>query len=424
MMMLRNLLYLTVPALFTSCAKQLAAPLPQVEWDLFDSPNASPLPPDPQERMEGVYGVTEGNEVFGDQVVLKWSHTRIGGDTTYHVSIFGNENVVYLTGQGRKLDGSILLEMYWRTLVNTNTGPCWLTISPENGADLLNGSGEVTVNTVKIEGTYGDRNEMPDKRIVLHYKRPLTTDSTFYILAHRGGGRNSDQLPASENSVELIRLAPQLGANGVEIDVRLTSDGVPILYHDEDLNPRLVQDVGLHGPIKEFSYAQLEGVVRLVNGEKIPTLREALTAILNETDLRLVWLDLKFEGPLTSIRQLQDEFHDMAAAQGRDLRILIGLPDEEQVDRFKQLPNYQEVPSLCELDMNIVREVDAEVWAPMWVQGQQAPSVAEAQSEGRKAFVWTMDIPEFIEQYMNEGNYNGILSNYPSLLAYFHYVRQ
>lgn len=423
-MIVRNLLYLAFPALFTACQKQLAAPLPEVEWDLFNSPNAVPLPPHFHDRMEGVYGVTEGGDLLGGQVVLKWSHTRIGGDTTYHVSIFGEKNVVYLTGEGKKLDGSILLKMYWRTLVNTDTGPCWLMIAPENGADLIGGSEEVTVNTIKMEGHYGDRKEMPGKRIVLHYKRPLNSDSTFHILAHRGGGRNGDQLPASENSVELIRMAPQLGANGIEIDVRLTSDGTPVLYHDEDLNPRLVRDVGLHGPIAEYSYAQLEGMVRLVNGEKIPTLREALNSVLNETDLRLVWLDLKFEGQLTAVRQLQDEFHDLAAAQGRDLRILIGLPDDEQVDRFKQLPNYQQIPSLCELDMDVVRDVNAEVWAPMWVQGQQAPSVAEAQAEGRKAFVWTMDIPEFIQQYMNEGEYNGILSNYPSLLAYFHYVRQ
>jgi len=50
------------------------------------------------------------------------------------------------------------------------------------------------------------------------------------IIAHRGGG-----LLAPENTLAAIRYAVNLGLAGVEFDVKLTADEVPVLFHDETL---------------------------------------------------------------------------------------------------------------------------------------------------------------------------------------------
>ena len=50
------------------------------------------------------------------------------------------------------------------------------------------------------------------------------------ILAHRGGGGL-----APENTLAGLRLARNLGFRGVEFDVKLSRDGVPVLMHDETL---------------------------------------------------------------------------------------------------------------------------------------------------------------------------------------------
>lgn len=50
------------------------------------------------------------------------------------------------------------------------------------------------------------------------------------IIAHRG---NSSEAP--ENTLEAFRRAVQIGAHGVELDVQLSSDGVPVVIHDETL---------------------------------------------------------------------------------------------------------------------------------------------------------------------------------------------
>lgn len=50
------------------------------------------------------------------------------------------------------------------------------------------------------------------------------------IIAHRGGGAL-----APENTLAGMRIAARMGCRGVEFDVALTADGVPILMHDETL---------------------------------------------------------------------------------------------------------------------------------------------------------------------------------------------
>jgi glycerophosphoryl diester phosphodiesterase len=38
--------------------------------------------------------------------------------------------------------------------------------------------------------------------------------------------------------------------------------------------------------------------------------------------------------------------------------------------------------------------------------------------------VWTVDKTEKMQEFMNEGNYDGMVSNYPSQVAYYYYTRQ
>jgi glycerophosphoryl diester phosphodiesterase len=83
-------------------------------------------------------------------------------------------------------------------------------------------------------------------------------------LAHRGDWRH-----APENSIAALEAALTVpGCDGVEFDVRLSSDGVPVLLHDETL--QRVQ--GRSEPVDEVSARQLEDL-------GVPTLADALHAI-------------------------------------------------------------------------------------------------------------------------------------------------
>jgi glycerophosphoryl diester phosphodiesterase len=121
---------------------------------------------------------------------------------------------------------------------------------------------------------------------------------------------------------------------------------------------------------------------------------------------------------------LQKEFLLKAAAQGRKLEILIGLPTKDQLEEFLKLPDYTSTPSLCELTLEDVEKVNAKVWAPRFTDGTQNAAVDGVHAKGRRAFVWTLDVPEFIQQFIRDGHFDGILSNYPTCVAYHYYVQQ
>jgi glycerophosphoryl diester phosphodiesterase len=48
------------------------------------------------------------------------------------------------------------------------------------------------------------------------------------VIAHRGGA-----LESTENTIAAFQRAAKIGADGIETDVRLTRDGVVVIYHDE-----------------------------------------------------------------------------------------------------------------------------------------------------------------------------------------------
>jgi len=375
-----------------------------------------PLAQDTKLIMEGVYSVTEGTELLGEQVVVKWTKDRL--------SIFSGKNGGYIVLDGGTLDSTLFFLGYWRYAFRTETGIVNFYIpAAEGGKKII--QGDTTNTVINFIGSYGAGNELADKKLVLKYKRafsPEVKQSDFNIMAHRGGGRNSDYLGVSENSIEMINIAERFGSTGIEIDLRLSKDGVPFLYHDADINLRLTQKSLIWGNIEDFTWPQIRTLITLKNGEKIPSLREALEFVLERTTLKVIWFDIKDSDVLPAAVEIQQEILQRAVTMGRDLKIYIGIPAEDILATFLEYPGHQDIPSLCELSLDKVRQANSQVWAPRWTQGTQTESVQQMHTEGRKAFVWTLDEPEYIEEFITEGEFDAILSNYPTLVSYYHYI--
>nr|WSW66511.1 glycerophosphodiester phosphodiesterase [Streptomyces sp. NBC_00995] len=94
---------------------------------------------------------------------------------------------------------------------------------------------------------------------------PVTTVPSVTAVAHRG-----DPYRVRENTLPSIRSALDRGADAVEIDVRVTRDGVPVLLHDATLERLWGHDVRLD----RLTHQELTGLT----GGAVPTLREALLA--------------------------------------------------------------------------------------------------------------------------------------------------
>ncbi|MGB5873309.1 MAG: glycerophosphodiester phosphodiesterase family protein [Bacteroidota bacterium] len=381
-------------------------------------PQTTPISSATRGAMEGVYAVRAGGDQFGQSVVLQWN-----GD---YLSVYTGTHAGYFIMQGGRLDSALYFEGYWRYAVSTQTGLLRLTIESDTGGKYLLGDSTASSQIV-LGGAYGNNDDLPTTALALEYVRPIRTEilsQKFWVLAHRGGGRNSEYLGVSENSLDMISLAERFGADGIEIDVKVSTDGEPFLYHDKDVNLRLIQKSVFWGPIENFSFPQLRTLLRLANGERIPTLDEALEFVLDKTTLSFVWLDLKSDkNEIPLVIPIQQKYLDLARQRGRDLEIVLGLPTEDKVDNLAAIPNHENAPSLCELELDLVRKVNSRVWAPRWTQGLQTSDVRAMQAEGRRAFVWTLDVDRYISTFVTDGEFDGILTNYPTLVAYYHYVR-
>jgi glycerophosphoryl diester phosphodiesterase len=406
-----------------SCQKDVGVVTPEDNAGLFLA-DTKPFKPMTRAAMEGVYRVIKGQDVFGDLVVLKWSGVASGPDTSFTLSGFFGRDAAYFNITGGSLDSTLFFSGTWRKLMNTETGLLRATVLASNGGRrLMKPSPVIGRDSITIYGTWGNGGDNPSKDIVFQYDRPLYKGKHLDIIAHRGGGRTSDFLPVSENSVEMILFSERLGSTAIEIDVRPTKDGVPVLYHDGTINLRLVQKCGLVGEIEDYTYDQLQTLIRLIHGERMPTFQQVLDAALYRTNISLVYIDTKPTMPMGPLQKIQQEYTAKAAAAGRQFELLIGIASDDKVNEFKALSNYQQTPSLCELTVDDVRALNSKVWAPRWTLGTQNDLVAQMHAEGRRAFTWTLDDPPYIEQFITTGQFDGILTNYPSLVAYYHYVR-
>jgi glycerophosphoryl diester phosphodiesterase len=87
-------------------------------------------------------------------------------------------------------------------------------------------------------------------------------------IAHRGGAGL-----AQENSLAAFGLASALGLRYLETDVRVTSDGHLVCFHDETLD----RVTAATGPVRSMTLQQLRAL-RINQAEPIPTFDEALDA--------------------------------------------------------------------------------------------------------------------------------------------------
>jgi len=369
-----------------------------VDFEFIDAPT-TPLSDSGKMAMNGVYEVVQGVSELGNPVVAKWAGNRF--------RIASQHDVVYSISAGGSSGDSIKLRGYMRRVRSGAGGRVRFTVSSTDGAaEVIAGVAPVSLR-IRGESEAG---------VVFELRRVRgLAPSPFVVLAHRGGGRNSDRLGISENSVEMIRYAETLGATGVEVDVKLTRDAVPILFHDDTFSPRTVQGTYLLGKVENFDLNQIKALGRLIHGEQIPTLKEAMVAVIDETRLSLVWLDIKDPSAVKPVVELQEELMAYASGKGRaDLSILLGIPSQDVLRAYE--PFQEDADALVELESETaLRLPRCRVWAPVWTRQIDPGVVAALRASGRSVFTWTVDLRESITSYMDR--VDGILTNYPTLVV-------
>lgn len=106
-----------------------------------------------------------------------------------------------------------------------------------------------------------------------------------WYYAHRGLHNNSTNAP--ENSLKAFQLAIE-NEYGIEFDVRLTKDNIPIIFHDYSL----MRVCGVNKNVCELTYKELQELRILKSNQRIPLLTEALTLVNGKAPLII---ELKLE---------------------------------------------------------------------------------------------------------------------------------
>jgi glycerophosphoryl diester phosphodiesterase len=212
------------------------------------------------------------------------------------------------------------------------------------------------------------------------------------VIAHRGAAARE-----TENSLAAFRAAGALGADAVELDVRASADGGFVVHHDADV-------AGL--AIARASLAEVRER-RLTSGEVVPTLEEALGAILPDLAAFVEVKELaeRWDGPFLVSLDGSPAPHKVA----------VHAFDRELVGRLGRLR-----PGLSRgvLEERAPRDPVAEVRAAgadvLWLHWDRVtgPIVQALHEVGLRLFAWTVDDPHDMERLLRLG-VDGLCTNHP-----------
>jgi glycerophosphoryl diester phosphodiesterase len=245
--------------------------------------------------------------------------------------------------------------------------------------------------------------------------------NTPLIIGHRGASA-----VAPENTLAAFEAAIAAGADGVEFDVRLTRDGVPVVIHDETLH----RTGGLRSRVADLTLADLDAVdagswfARARNlspgqfaSQRVPSL-EQLFELFHSNDL-ILYLEMKCQ-PLEQ-RALAEACCRLVREHGLSERILFEcfeLPALEIVrsidPSIKTAPLFSRSPRASSTIVNQATAIGASALALHYRRaGKQL--VEEARLAGLNVAVWTVDDPAWIERARALG-VDALITNDPAAM--------
>lgn len=216
------------------------------------------------------------------------------------------------------------------------------------------------------------------------------------VIAHRGASGTH-----FENTMAAFRAAVDLGADGVELDVHATSDGVLVVHHDVDI-PGV-------GPIPDMSAARVRQV-RLASGDGIPLLADALEALARLA----VFVEVKHLTPAMDRTLL-----DVLAGGPEPDRYQVHSFDHRIIRRLGQLrPELPRGILLSSRPLNPMAVLDGTGATTVWHERQMidAELVAGYHTMGIAVIAWTVNDESEIRR-MHQTGVDGICGNYPDLIG-------
>jgi glycerophosphoryl diester phosphodiesterase len=243
--------------------------------------------------------------------------------------------------------------------------------------------------------------------------------STVQIAAHRGGA-----LLWPENSVRAFRNALALGADLLEIDVHLTSDGEVVVIHDPTLE-RTSTGTGAVGAARlaDLSHVRLRARDGAVTEEPVPTLAQVLD-LVRPTQAALL-LEIKVDPARRPYPGIEEKTLALVKARGLRERTVVMAFEPDTLRRVRALDGSIRTTMLVSRSRvererapapTIVRWA-AEVGATSLGVDHRvvdAPLVAAARQAGLRLATWTVNTEPDIRRVLDLG-VDIVISDQPDL---------
>ena len=190
-----------------------------------------------------------------------------------------------------------------------------------------------------------------------------------------------------------------MNAHGVELDVHVTADGVPIVHHDPA--------VASH-PIQHTLFDTVQGL-RLSNGETVPTLADAL---------RVLASDIKVYVEVKALAEAHDQaVLDALAAGPAPEHYQVHSFDHRIVRRLRQIdPDLKCGVLSCSYPLRPFMPLLDAGAGVLWQQESLVDEalVTEGHALGLQLFAWTADEPSRMQALLDMG-VDGICTNRPDV---------
>ena len=237
-------------------------------------------------------------------------------------------------------------------------------------------------------------------------------------IAHRGASGN-----APENTFAAFELALAQGADGIEFDVHLSRDNVPVVIHDA----RLERTTSGHGRVRNHTAAAL---AKLDAGSwfnrQLPKQGRAeyATCKIPRLDEVLNWVRERNIPAYLEIKQTRPRYRGI---EERVLQEIYRAGVEEKVTVISfHLPTLRRVRRLdsrIALGIDFTRpllaitraeKIGADTLLPHWRSARRR-WIVRAHRAGLKVIIWGLDDPRWMRRRIAEG-VDGIITNFPGEL--------
>jgi len=237
-------------------------------------------------------------------------------------------------------------------------------------------------------------------------------------IGHRGASGE-----APENTLAAFELALRQGADAVEFDVHLSSDGVPMVIHD----PRLDRTTSGRGLVCEHRASALRRLDvgswfnrrfpsrarQRYAGARIPLLAEALGWV--RARKCLAFLEIKDAAAGTEDQVLEE----IEEAGVQSLVTVISF-DLASLRRIRQLDSRVALgldtsrPAAGGAAIRQAKSLGAAALLPFWAIASRR-FIRQAHQNSLRVFAWTVNQPRWMRRRILDG-VDGLITNYPARL--------